>query len=351
LVKKINEKVKNVVLIFIVLLLGWGGYRWYFVDNNSGDSGVVIKDVQQSSKAGVDKVPFEELTIPYLRNRIYQSFLGEKKTYKEYKDYNSYLTSYVSDGLKINGLLTIPKGEVPKDGWPAVVFVHGYIPPTQYKTTEKYLEYVDYLAKSGLVVFKIDLRGHGDSEGEPGGAYYSSDYVIDVLNAHSALQKSGFVDTYKIGLWGHSMAGNVVFRAAVVKKDIPSVVIWAGAVYSYADMAKYGIQDNSYRPVGMSAERQKKRQELFGLRGQFSEESVFWKQVVGLNYLDGVTTKFFVHHALDDAVVNIGYSRDFISELKKRSVRGELFEYKTGGHNISGVSFSQAIKRSAESFL
>ena len=233
-------------------------------------------------------------------------------------------------------------------GWPAVVFVHGYIPPNLYKTTEKYLDYVDFLAKSGLVVFKVDLRGHGESEGEPGGAYYSSDYVIDVLNAYSALQKSGFVDPQKIGLWGHSMAGNVVFRAAVVKKEIPRVVIWAGAVYSYTDMAKYGIQDNSYRPAGMTVARQKRRQELFDTYGQFSETSDFWYQAVGLNFLEGVKTEFAVHHAVDDSVVSIGYSRDLVAELEKAGIGSDLYEYKTGGHNISGTSFGVAIKQSAE---
>ena len=47
---------------------------------------------------------------------------------------------------------------------------------------------MDYLAQNGFVVFKIDLRGHGDSEGEPGGGYFGADYVTDTLNAHSALE-------------------------------------------------------------------------------------------------------------------------------------------------------------------
>jgi dipeptidyl aminopeptidase/acylaminoacyl peptidase len=339
---------KKYFIALLVLIFGLFGYSKYFVVERNFGGGDAPEEIKSEVLTQPNK--FEELTIPYLRSRSYFGELGEKKLYEEKNQYNSYLTSYESDGLKINGLLTVPKGDTPSGGWPAVVFVHGYIPPTLYKTTEKYIEYVDYLAKNGLVVFKIDLRGHGESEGEPGGAYYSADYVIDVLNAYSALQKSLVVDSKRVGLWGHSMAGNVLFRAAVVKKDIPKVVIWAGAVYSYSDMEKYGIQDNSYRPVGMSVDRQKRRQELFETYGQFSDSSAFWKKVVGLNFLEGVTTKFSIHHAVDDSVVNIGYSRDLQKELMEKNINVEQFEYGTGGHNISGSSFGQAIKRSADFF-
>ena len=75
-------------------------------------------------------------------------------------NYRRYIASFLSEGNKIYGLLTIPNSNKPNGGYPAIVFNHGYIPPTQYKTTEKYVSYVDYLARNGFVVFKIDLRGH-----------------------------------------------------------------------------------------------------------------------------------------------------------------------------------------------
>src|SRR5690606_8606887 len=104
------------------------------------------------------------------------------------------------------------------------------------------------LARNGFVVFKIDLRGHAESEGEAGGGYYGSDYVVDTLNARAALASSDFVNPKKIGHWGHSMAGNVTSRALAAMPEIPAVTIWGGAVYTYSDMQKYGIDDNSYRP-------------------------------------------------------------------------------------------------------
>ena len=334
-------------MIFLVMALG----VYLLIRHAEIDLTNITTQVETNSQSfdkKSDHILFEELTIPYLRNREYYSEFKERVEYQNKQSYKSYLTSYVSDGLKINGLITIPKGDEPFGGWPAIVFVHGYIPPTLYRTNEKYIEYVDYLAKNGFVVFKIDLRGHGQSDGEAGGAYYSSDYVIDVLNAYRALQNTDEIDKNKVFLWGHSMAGNVLFRVAAVEGNIPKIVIWAGAVYSYSDFTKYGISDNSYRPAGMTQNRQRKRQQIFDTYGQFNSESDFWRKVSAVNYLDDVNTQFQVHHAVDDNVVNIGYSRDLEKILLDSNKYVEYFEYKTGGHNINGTSFTDAMRRTVD---
>ena len=88
-------------------------------------------------------------------------------------NYYRYDASYLSEGLKIYALLTVPYGETPPTGWPAIVFNHGYIPPDVYRTTERYIAYVDNLAQHGYIVFRIDYRGHDRSEGAAAGAYGS----------------------------------------------------------------------------------------------------------------------------------------------------------------------------------
>lgn len=306
---------------------------------------------KSSSNAAESDMPFVELTIPYLRARSYQSELGAQTKYRETSTYTSYLTSYDSDGLRINGLLTVPKGQAPAGGWPAIVFVHGYIPPENYRTTEKYVEYVDYLARNGFVVFKIDLRGHGGSEGEANGAYYSSDYVIDTLNARAALAASNLVDSGAIGLWGHSMAGNVVLRALAARPEIPAAVIWAGAVYSYSDWQQYGLSDHSFvLTEERRSDRNAKRQALFAAHGEFDPANDFWHQVAATSYLSDLQGAIALHHAVDDSVVNIGYSRDLNALLNQTAEPHQLYEYPSGGHNISGSSFSLAMQRTVEFF-
>lgn len=293
---------------------------------------------------------FEEMTIPYLRKREYKSALGDMEKVSENSSYTSYLTNYSSDGLKINGLLTRPKGEKPLEGFPAIVFIHGYIPPNQYLTLEKYVDYVNYLAQNGFVVFKIDLRGHGSSEGDPGGGYYSSDYVIDTLNAISALQSSGFVNPQKIGLWGHSMAGNIVLRSLAARPEIPVAVIWAGAGYSYIDLNTYGISDASYQPRPSTEPSNQRRQLLRQTYGDPKDGNPFWKLVAPTNYLSDLKSAIQLNHAADDNVVSIQYSQNLNEILNQTSIVHELNEYPSGGHNISGASFTKAMQNTVRFF-
>ncbi len=331
---------------FLILFFIIGGAYLFVV---SSVSAPILPDVPPKNTETID-VPFKEMTIPYLRTRPYKSSLGDLRLYEEKEFYRSYLTSYDSDGLVINALLTIPKEAAPTEGYPAIVFVHGYIPPTVYTTTGRYTDYVDYLARNGFVVLKIDLRGHGTSQGTASGAYYSGDYVIDTLNAYAALQSYSMVNPNSIGLWGHSMAGNVTMRAFVANQHIPALVIWAGAVYSYSDLATYRLNDNSYRPPSLSTERQKQREALRMTHGDYSPESEFWNMVVPIHYLEGVTGAVELHHAVNDDVVDVGYSRDLVKILDSTHIPHTLYEYQTGGHNISGSAFSQAMARTVSFF-
>ncbi|MDQ5900727.1 MAG: hypothetical protein QG600_305 [Patescibacteria group bacterium] len=333
-------------LIFGVLCVFVLGLLFFFKPKNENTQKISPQEIQTQSELESD--PFYELTIPYLRSRQYESKLEEPEFYAESGNYTSYLTSYSSDGNNINSLLTIPEGEVPDGGWPAVIFIHGYIPPLQYVTTEKYVDYVDFLARNGFVVMKIDLRGHGESEGEPGGGYYGSDYIVDTLSAYTALQAFEKVNKDKIGLWGHSMAGNIIMRSMAAMPSIPAGVIWAGAVYTYVDMREYGIQDSSYQPLPTDTQRQSRRRELFEKHGTPSAESVFWQEVAPVNYLSDLEGAVQIHHAIDDNVVSIGYSRDLSSYLENESIPHELHEYVSGGHNITGGSFVTAMQRTVD---
>lgn len=347
--KKPRRLVYSVVgVLLLVLLISAGSW---IVRNKPAVTTTAPTAVSALGGAKPTPMPFVEMTIPYLREREYKSTLSGLDEVSSNASYTSYLTSYDSGGNRINALLTRPVGEEPSAGWPAIVFIHGYIPPMLYQTLgPQYADYVDYLAQNGFVVLKIDLRGHADSEGEPGGGYYGSDYVVDALHAYSALQNTDFVNPQGIGMWGHSMAGNALMRSLAAKPDIPGIVIWAGAVYTYEDQRKYGIDDNSYRPPTNVTRTQQRRRELFEKHGSPSASSPFWQQVAPTNYLGDIKGAIEIHHAVDDDVVNIGYSRDLNELLNATSIDHAFYEYPSGGHNISGASFTQAMQRTVDFF-
>ncbi len=352
-IKKTGSK-KTLITVCLLIMVAAGLIAFTILNGKSNTHSVLTMGnnliLPLAPSPSPSPIPFEDLTIPYLRNRTYESSLSALERVSSNGSYTSYLTSYISDGLHINGLITQPIEEKPGGGFPAIIFIHGYIPPNQYQTLSRYTDYIDFLARNGFVVFKVDLRGHGDSEGEPGGAYYSSDYIIDVLNAYSALQSSGFVNPGKIGLWGHSMAGNITLRTLASKPDIPVAVIWGGAGYTYTDLSEYGIQDASYQPQPSDSERQRRRQLIRQTYGDPKDGNPFWKLVAPTNYLNDLKGAIQLNHAVDDDVVSIRYSRNLNSLLDITSVPHELKEYPSGGHNINNANFTVAMQNTVDFF-
>ena len=166
--------------------------------------------------------PAVPLAIAAMRARSYPgSALTLTQALPAGSNYRQSIATYLSDGLKINGLLTIPSGAAPTSGWPVIIFNHGFIPPAQYRTTERYVAYVDALARHGYIVFKSDYRGHGSSQGQPSSAYGTPDYTVDVLNALATLQQFPEADPNRIGFWGHSMGGHITLRSLVINQRHP----------------------------------------------------------------------------------------------------------------------------------
>lgn len=301
---------------------------------------------------------YSSISINYLQDlEIDSEELVIEQTLSPGTNYQRYIASYLSDGNKIFGLLTIPNSEPPEGGYPAIVFNHGYIPPSQYVTTEKYIAYVDTLARNDFVVFKIDMRGHGNSEGNPTGSYFSSGYTIDAVSALKSLQKYSPVNPNRIGMWGHSMAGNLLLRAMLIEDDIKAGVIWAGAVYSYEDFAEYRLNDGSYvrRPDPPERERDdserldsNKVQELRDREVDFSDP--FWKSISLTQNIEFLSAPIQLHHSVDDPVVNIGYAYDLAEVLDANNKEYEIYEYAGGGHNINSPYFETAMQRTVEFF-
>src|SRR5882724_12977717 len=110
----------------------------------------------------INPTPSDPLQISYMRDQIYAgSDLKIEQTLPSGSNYKRYIATYMSDGLKIYGLLTIPFGNPPSGGFPVIIFNHGYITPQLYTADGNYIAYVNALATNGYVVFKPDYRGNG----------------------------------------------------------------------------------------------------------------------------------------------------------------------------------------------
>ncbi len=276
------------------------------------------------------------------------SYPGSEITLEQELDaganYRRFYASYLSEGLRIYALLTIPNGDPPEGGWPAIVFNHWYIPPTVYRTTERYVAYVDWLARNGYVVFRIDYRGHDRSEGRASGAYGDPGYLVDVLNAVASLKAYPQVNPEKIGMWGHSMGGYLTLRAMVVSPDVKAGVIWAGVGASYPDMmTRWRRGGTAFTPTPPAGAR-RWRNDWAEVYGSPEENPEFWNSVSANSYLADLSGPLQLHHGTADTDVPLEFSETLAQQVSDVGKIVELYTYPDDNHNIANY-FGEAMGR------
>ncbi|MCE1254759.1 MAG: alpha/beta fold hydrolase [Anaerolineae bacterium] len=276
-------------------------------------------------------------------------------------NYNQYVVSYPSDGYKIYALMTVPNGVRPETGWPVIIFNHGYIPPAEYRTTERYVAYVDMFARNGYLVFKPDYRGFGSSEGGEvaGGGYGTPAYTVDILNALASLKTYADADPDRIGMWGHSMGGQITLRAMVVSPDIKAGVIWAGVVTDYANIVNRwdsaGRATQTPSPAAQTSGRSWRREfgswvEEFSLKyGDPDQNPQFWASISPNSYLAELSGPLKLHHSTTDETVPIAWSETLAAELQASRQYYQYYVYPDDNHNIN-ANFGTAMQRTLDFF-
>jgi len=302
--------------------------------------------VNQTSQA------LNSLSIQAMRLRDYPgSDIKIEETLTPEANYSRYIASYKSDGLKIYALLLVPKGEKPKNGWPVIVLNHGYIIPDKYTPDGNYIPYADAFAKNGYIVFKPNYRGHGKSGGDPTSTYYSPDYVIDDLNAITSIKKYSGADPTKIGVWGHSMGGNITLRDIVINPtDIKVAAIWGGVVAPINDIMFNWQNRVSYKPDAKDLMlRNKNKDLLIGIYETPTTNPDFWNSVDPTYFLEDITVPTQISVGLSDNQVPPDFSKGLYSKLKILGKTVEYHEYPGSNHDIN-QSFALAMKRTIDFF-
>lgn len=339
---------KTKIILFFLLILGVATAFFYKNPSKYEPATSIGEEVVNE----INEVRGHPLMIEQMRKATYP---GSEITIEDElavgSNYKRYLVNYLSDGLKIHALLTVPNTQPPTGGFPAVIFNHGYIPPEEYRTTERYVAYVDGFARNGYVVLKPDYRGHGSSEGSPEGAYYSPAYTRDVLNALASLKNYESVNPEKIGMWGHSMGGHITLRSMVISGDIKAGVIWAGVVASYEDMANNWRRRITWSPSQReNMARRPSRAELIEEFGTFEENPSFWEAISPIFFVDDISGPIQIHHGTNDESVPWEFSQSLKDALEAKDKTVEYYSYEGADHNLSGSAFTPAITRSVEFF-
>jgi uncharacterized protein len=140
--------------------------------------------------------------------------------------YETIQTTFINGtaGYALKGTITKPQGQGP---FPAVVLVTGSGPQNRDSEIfghKPFWVLADFLTRKGLVVFRYDERGVGESEGTFKGTV-SKDFAQDARAALERLRGYEFVQKNRVGILGHSEGGLIAWILGAEAAEIPHFLV------------------------------------------------------------------------------------------------------------------------------
>ena len=132
--------------------------------------------------------------------------------------------TFVSEGLKLSGVMHIPEGARAGEKRPACLVLHGF---GSNKGSKACISPARLLESWGFVALRFDMRGCGESEGVKA-QIICLEQVEDTRSAVSYLMSRPEVDASRIACAGHSFGAAVSVYAGGVDERIAAVISSGG---------------------------------------------------------------------------------------------------------------------------
>ncbi len=154
-----------------------------------------------------------------LRNKIAKHF-PDVKSFND--SVSAFKITYLSDGLKVNGYLVMPK----KPGsYPCIIYNRGGNREFGQLDFRDYGYFMAQIASWGYVVVGSQYRGNDSSEGKE---EFGGKDVDDVLNLIPLLNNVKNADTSRIGMYGVSRGGMMTYIAMKKTNCLKGAVVLSG---------------------------------------------------------------------------------------------------------------------------
>ncbi len=306
-------------------------------EESSGISSAVVRSAP-AQKPILQTVPtlaeFRDMRLSGTGLDLYQ-VLGDNDAYTRYA------ITYLSNGVKVSGILNVPKGEGP---FPLLIFNHGYIAPSVYTQGRGLKREQDYLARQGFAVLHTDYRGHAVSDANPdeskvydAGIGYSIDSANAVLAVRAAELPS--VDATHVGMLGHSMGGGVTLNILTAHPELIDAAVLYAPVHADA-------WENYARWRNDRSEQEDQTKEVIGTR---AENPVAWDARSSRTLLSEIEDPVLLFQGTNDNDVPASWSDSLHAALTALGKEITYVSYPGEGHEF-GPQWNDFMQKSAEFF-
>ena len=340
------KKISITIIIFFLILLAAGLVFNYNKERektwtiNQEESDLDLS-IEENAEEMQQEKTFHPDSIPAMREKEFQGDdLELGQVLAENESYTRHYITYISEGLKISGIMNVPKGAGP---FPVLLLNHGFIEPSVYTNGRGLKREQDHLARQGYVIIHSDYRNHADSDFDPeNDVRPRSGYVEDILNLISAVQKSEleFLDKERMGMLGHSMGGGIAINVMAINPE---------PIKAYVLLAPINAEYKKNFERWVAPEWPELAREVLDTYGTFEENPEFWKSVSAINYLGDVDDPVQLHQGTADPDVPLEWSQDLAGNLEDAEKDITYHEYFGDGHSFL-KNFSTVIGRATSFF-
>jgi len=287
----------------------------------------------------VAKIPGEDSPFSY-KSFLNQDFNGADfkvgNLLTDWGTHKSYYATYNSDGFKVSATWHVPNGNGP---FPVLILNHGYFPPSEYTNGYGFGREQKYFAKQGYAVLHIDYKGYAQSDPLPENQRLWGDatFATDAINAALALNAADldFVDTERMGLFGHSLGGGVTLSAALARPDLFKVgVMWGPVSSDYFD------NFNQWRRDDVSETQKLLFEAVFGS----VDEKASFAALSPYPYLNQLEVPLLIQHGTVDESCPVEWSQSTVAQLQDLGKSVEYIEYDGYPHVFWNQNWDNAIE-------
>lgn len=242
------------------------------------------------------------------------------ETMQEADLFTRYLIRYPSDELDIYGFANVPKGEGP---FPVIVAIHGFVDPAVYETLDYTTSALDVITQTGYIVFHPDLRGYPPSDS--GDNLFRVGMAVDVLHLLALIKsESGPPELFaaaaseNLGLWGHSMGGNIALRVLTVSSDVKAAVLFASMGGDERKNAELFSRD-SLDPI---------------FQAELAASPAVLKGISPKYYYRYITASVQLQHGEVDQTIPVAWAEETCRALTAAGVQVECIYHPTEDHTF-----------------